>query len=83
MSYIALATDQFDAVTAFYGEALGFPVVDKWDRADARGVSFRSGWNALGDPRQPAEGCPTFAGGARRPSSYCDRGGKTSIPRTA
>jgi hypothetical protein len=31
------------AVTAFYGEALGFPVVDKWDRARRSRVSFDLG----------------------------------------
>ena len=30
MSYVALATDAFDAVTTFYGHDLGFPVVEEW-----------------------------------------------------
>ena len=32
MSYVALATNAFDAVTKFYGHDLGFPVVEEWDR---------------------------------------------------
>ena len=40
MSYVALATDAFDAVTKFYGEDLGFPVVDQWDRPTGRGRRF-------------------------------------------
>lgn len=40
MTYVALATDQFDDVTAFYGERLSFPVVDRWNRPNARGVVF-------------------------------------------
>jgi catechol 2,3-dioxygenase-like lactoylglutathione lyase family enzyme len=37
MSYVALATDAFDAVTKFYGHDLGFPVVEEWDRPAGRG----------------------------------------------
>jgi hypothetical protein len=37
MSYIALATDCFDLVRAFYEDSLGFPVVAKWDRPTGRG----------------------------------------------
>ena len=40
MSYVALATDRFDAVARFYGELLGFPVVSHWDRANGRGTRF-------------------------------------------
>ncbi len=40
MSYVALATDAFDAVTHFYGELLGFPVACEWDRAAGRGKRF-------------------------------------------
>jgi catechol 2,3-dioxygenase-like lactoylglutathione lyase family enzyme len=40
MSYVALATDSFDAVIRFYGEDLGFPVVEEWDRPDGRGRRF-------------------------------------------
>jgi len=40
MSYVALATDAFDAVTKFYGEDLGFPVVEEWDRPTGRGRRF-------------------------------------------
>ena len=32
MSYIAFATNRFDAVVGFYGETLGFGVVEQWDR---------------------------------------------------
>jgi catechol 2,3-dioxygenase-like lactoylglutathione lyase family enzyme len=43
MSYVALATERFDEVVTFYGEQLGFPVVDKWDRPNARGLRFELG----------------------------------------
>jgi len=32
MSYVALVTGRFDEMTRFYGELLGFPVVEQWDR---------------------------------------------------
>ncbi len=58
MSYIALATDRFDAVVSFYGEGLGLPVVERWDRPDARGLRFDLGGMRLeildnGRKRQP------------------------------
>jgi catechol 2,3-dioxygenase-like lactoylglutathione lyase family enzyme len=40
MSYVALATDSFDAVARFYGEDLGFAVAEEWDRANGRGRHF-------------------------------------------
>ena len=40
MSYVALATNAFDAVTTFYGHDLGFPVVEQWDRPTGRGRRF-------------------------------------------
>jgi catechol 2,3-dioxygenase-like lactoylglutathione lyase family enzyme len=43
MSYVALATNRFDEVSNFYGELLGFPIVDQWDRTNARGVRFDTG----------------------------------------
>ncbi len=43
MSYVAFATDRFDAVAAFYGETLGFPAVASWDRERGRGRSFDLG----------------------------------------
>ena len=43
MSYVALATDAFDAVTDFYGGQLGFPVVAQWDRPGGRGRRFDLG----------------------------------------
>ena len=43
VSYVALATDQFDDVVRFYGSALGFPVVDQWDRPNGRGLRFDVG----------------------------------------
>lgn len=43
MSYVALATDRYDAVVRFYGEGLGLPVVDQWDRPGARGMRFDLG----------------------------------------
>ena len=43
MSYVALITNRFDEVTRFYGELLGFPVLDQWDRSNARGCRFDAG----------------------------------------
>ena len=43
MSYVALVTNRFDEVTRFYGELLGFPVLDQWDRSNARGRRFDTG----------------------------------------
>ncbi len=43
MSYVALATERYDDVVEFYGGRLGFPVVDKWDRPNARGMRFDLG----------------------------------------
>jgi catechol 2,3-dioxygenase-like lactoylglutathione lyase family enzyme len=43
MSYVALVTNRFDEVSRFYGELLGFPVVDQWDRSNARGRRFDAG----------------------------------------
>ena len=43
MSYVALATDRFEEVTSFYGELLGFPVVEQWDRPNGRGRRFDIG----------------------------------------
>lgn len=38
MSYLALATERFEAMREFYGETLGFPTLRAWDRPSARGV---------------------------------------------
>ena len=43
MSYVALVTDRFDDVVEFYGEKLRMPVIDRWDRANARGLRFELG----------------------------------------
>ena len=43
MSFVALVTNRFDEVTRFYGELLGFPTVEQWDRANARGQRFDTG----------------------------------------
>jgi len=43
VSYVALATDRFEEVTSFYGELLGFPVVEQWDRPNGRGRRFDIG----------------------------------------
>ena len=40
MSYITLATNRFDDLVRFYGDGLGCPIVDQWDRPDARGLRF-------------------------------------------
>jgi catechol 2,3-dioxygenase-like lactoylglutathione lyase family enzyme len=43
VSYVALATDRFEEATSFYGELLGFPVVEQWDRPNGRGRRFDIG----------------------------------------
>ena len=43
MSYVALVTNRFDEVTRFYGELLGFPIVEQWDRSNARDRRFDTG----------------------------------------
>jgi catechol 2,3-dioxygenase-like lactoylglutathione lyase family enzyme len=43
MSYVALVTDRFDEMVRFYGEDLGFEVVERWDRSNARGLRFDLG----------------------------------------
>jgi catechol 2,3-dioxygenase-like lactoylglutathione lyase family enzyme len=43
MSYVALVTNRFDEVARFYGELLGFPIVEQWDRSNARGRQFDTG----------------------------------------
>jgi catechol 2,3-dioxygenase-like lactoylglutathione lyase family enzyme len=43
MSYVALATDRYDEMVAFYREKLGFSIVDRWDRRNGRGIRFDIG----------------------------------------
>jgi catechol 2,3-dioxygenase-like lactoylglutathione lyase family enzyme len=43
MSYVTLITERYDDVVEFYGGLLGFPVVDRWDRPNARGLRFDLG----------------------------------------
>ena len=43
MSYVALVTTRFDEVSRFYGELLGFPIVNQWDRSNARGLRYDAG----------------------------------------
>jgi catechol 2,3-dioxygenase-like lactoylglutathione lyase family enzyme len=43
MSYIAMVTGRFDEVSHFYGELLGFSIVEQWDRPNARGIRFDTG----------------------------------------
>ena len=40
MSYLALATDRFDEMLRFYGEALKFTKLEYWDRPNGRGQRF-------------------------------------------
>jgi catechol 2,3-dioxygenase-like lactoylglutathione lyase family enzyme len=40
---MAVATNCFEKMTAFYGEILGFPIVAQWDRAHGRGKRFNLG----------------------------------------
>jgi hypothetical protein len=48
MSFVALATDRFDEVARFYGEGLGLPSVEGWDRPGGRGRRFNLGGIRLG-----------------------------------
>ena len=42
-----LETSRYDEVVAFYGQRLGFPVVESWDRDDARGLRFDIGASSV------------------------------------
>jgi catechol 2,3-dioxygenase-like lactoylglutathione lyase family enzyme len=43
MSYIALATDNFELMSSFYRDTLGFSVLQEWDRPRGRGRRFDLG----------------------------------------
>lgn len=43
MSYVALATERYEAMIRFYGKTLGFPAATTWDRPGARGTVFDLG----------------------------------------
>ena len=43
MSFVALLTDRYDAMVRFYGERLGLPTTERWDRSCARGCRFDLG----------------------------------------
>ena len=43
MSYVALVTDNFDRMSCFYGQTLGFSVLSDWDRPRGRGRRFDLG----------------------------------------
>lgn len=38
-----MVTNRFGEVSRFYGELLGFPVVEQWDRSNGRGARFDTG----------------------------------------
>jgi catechol 2,3-dioxygenase-like lactoylglutathione lyase family enzyme len=40
---MAVATDRFEKMVRFYGEILGFPIADEWDRDRGRGKRFNLG----------------------------------------
>ncbi|MHC4547909.1 MAG: VOC family protein [Planctomycetota bacterium] len=40
MSYVALLTERYEEVCAFYGHVLGCSVLDSWDRPNARASVF-------------------------------------------
>lgn len=64
MSYIALATDRFDEVVEFYGDALGFPIAERWDRDNGRGLRFDLGGMRLEVLDNRRERRPLELGGA-------------------
>jgi catechol 2,3-dioxygenase-like lactoylglutathione lyase family enzyme len=43
MSYVTLATDNFDRMTRFYGQTLAFPILAEWDRPRGRGRRYDLG----------------------------------------
>lgn len=63
MSYVALVTDRYDEVVDFYGQRLAFPVVDKWDRSNARGIRFDLGGMRLEIIDNKREKSPLALGG--------------------
>lgn len=70
MSYVALVTNSFDAIVLFYGEHLGFPVVEQWDRANGRGKRFDLGGLRLEILDNERE---------RQPLRLCDPAGRFHI----
>jgi catechol 2,3-dioxygenase-like lactoylglutathione lyase family enzyme len=58
VSFVALATDNFEAMVAFYRDRLGFRTIAAWDRDGARGMRLDLGGLKLelldnGCQRQP------------------------------
>jgi catechol 2,3-dioxygenase-like lactoylglutathione lyase family enzyme len=47
MSYVAIATDNLEEVSNFYHRALGFKVIEEWDREHGRGRRFNAGGMGL------------------------------------
>jgi catechol 2,3-dioxygenase-like lactoylglutathione lyase family enzyme len=43
LSYVVLATENFDDVAFFYGKTLGFALLEQWDRPRGRGSRFDLG----------------------------------------
>lgn len=43
MSFVALVTDRFDEMAAFYGLTMGFAEVKRWERSNGRGIRFDLG----------------------------------------
>jgi catechol 2,3-dioxygenase-like lactoylglutathione lyase family enzyme len=66
MSYVALATDNFDNMSLFYGQTLGFPLLCEWDRPRGRGKRFDLGsglrLEILDNQREPEPLCISTVG---------------------
>jgi len=57
---VLVGTDDFERSAAFYSEVLGFPVDERWDGPNGRGMLFRVTTGGVieiveGTPRDPAE----------------------------
>jgi catechol 2,3-dioxygenase-like lactoylglutathione lyase family enzyme len=47
LSYVAIATNSFEEVSNFYHRALGFEMIDEWEREHGRGRRFNAGGMVL------------------------------------
>ena len=60
MSYVALVTDNYDEVVGFYGNQLGFAILEQWERESGRGVRFDLGGMRLEILDNERERTPLF-----------------------
>ena len=76
MSYLALLTNRFDDVVCFYGDTLGLPELDAWDRDAARGRRFDAGGMRIEVIDNQRERQPRDLGNGRRSRRIQEPGGR-------